>query len=129
MHTRFLAVSMVLCITACGSIETDEVMAPREPAASPGGSAGDMSFRATVQPILIEYCSKCHNESSVTGGLDVTSYEAIEMAGVIEPGDPDGSLLIEYLEGGVMPPVGYPDPSDEEIAAIRAWVLAGALNN
>lgn len=122
-------VSMVLCIAGCGPIETDEVMAPREPLGASGGGEGEVSFRATVQPILVEYCSGCHDESSATGGLDVTSFDAIGAAGVIEPGDPDGSLMVQYLEAGIMPPVGYPDPSDEEIAAIRAWVLAGALDN
>lgn len=126
---RSLIISMVLCIAACGSVETDEVMAPREPAISPSGSGGEASFGGTVQPILVEYCSMCHNAASPTGGLDVTSFEGIEAAGVVMPGDPDGSVMLQYLEGDVMPPMGYPRPSDEEIAAIRAWVTAGAANN
>jgi uncharacterized membrane protein len=131
MHTRLLIVSLVAGITACGSIESDEVMAPRQPLAPGGGAggAGAATFSGTVQPILVEYCSKCHNASSPTGGLDVTSYEAITAAGVIAPGDPDGSLMIQYLEGGVMPPPGNRGPTDEEIASIRAWVLAGAPND
>ncbi len=105
-------------------------MAPRQPLPGGGaGGAGEATFSGTVQPILVEYCSKCHNASSPTGGLDVTSYEGIAVAGVIVPGDPDGSLMIQYLEGGVMPPPGNRGPSDEEIAAIRAWVLAGAPND
>lgn len=128
---RSRVVFMVLGITAagCGSVETDEVMAPREPAISPGGSVGEASFGGRVQPILIEYCSLCHNVASPTGGLDVTSYEGIEVSGVIVPGDADGSVMIQYLEGGVMPPLGYPRPSDQEISEIRAWVTGGATNN
>ncbi|HEY7726726.1 MAG TPA: c-type cytochrome domain-containing protein [Anaeromyxobacteraceae bacterium] len=130
MHTRLLVATLVAGIAACGSIEGNEVMAPRQPLGAGGaGGGGEVTFGGTVQPILLEYCSKCHNASSATGGLDVTSYEMIAMAGVVVPGDPDGSLMIQYLEGGVMPPVGNRGPSDEEIAAIRAWVLAGAAND
>lgn len=126
---RSLVLSMVLFLAGCGSIETGEVMAPREPLIAPSGSAGDVSFGLTVQPILVAYCSGCHNASSATGGLDVTSYDAIGSAGVVQPGDPDGSVMIQYLEAGVMPPMGYPGPTDEEIAAVRAWVAAGAPDN
>lgn len=131
MRARLLVVSLVLGISACGSVDTGEVMAPRKPlgGGGGGGAAGDVSFSGTVQPILLEHCSKCHNASSPTGGLDVTSYEMIIMAGVIEPGNPDASLMIQFLEGGVMPPAGNPPPSDGEIAAIRAWVAAGAPND
>lgn len=131
MRARLLIVSLVLGITACGSVETAEVMSPRKAMNGGGGAggAGAVSFSGTVQPILLEYCSKCHNASSATGGLDVTSYEMIVMAGVIEPGNPDASLMIQYLEGGVMPPPGNPRPSDAEIAAIRTWVTAGAPND
>ena len=131
MRARSLVFSLVLGITACGSVDTDEVLAPRKPAGGSvgAGGTGAVTFSGTVQPILLDYCSKCHNASSVTGGLDVTSYQAIIAAGVVQPGDPDASLMVQYLEGGVMPPPGNPRPSDSEIAAIRAWVAAGAPND
>ena len=118
---------------ACGSIDSDEVMAPRLPAGAGGGTAdltGEATFGATVQPILMQYCSACHNASSPTGGLDATSYSGlVEQTDVVIPGDPEASVLVQFLEGGVMPPPGNPRPSDEEIAAIRDWVAGGALDN
>jgi hypothetical protein len=131
MHTRLLVAALVAGLAACGSIEGNEVMAPRLPQAPGGatGGSGGATFGGTVQPILVEFCSKCHNASSPTGGLDVNSYGAIAAAGVVVPGDPDGSLMIQFLEGGVMPPPGNRGPTDEQIAAIRAWVLAGALDD
>lgn len=118
---------------ACGTIDSEEVMVPRLPAGVSADGvdlSGEATFSGTVQPILLQYCSACHNVSSPTGSLDVTSYAGlVENTDVVVPGDPDVSKLVQFVEGGVMPPPGNPGPSDEEIAAIRDWVAAGALNN
>ncbi len=122
---------LIMAGVACGDIETEEVMAPRQPSgAGEADLSGEASFGETVLPLLGKYCSLCHNPSSAAGGLDLTSYASVTAdAEVVVPGDPDTSLLIGMLEGGVMPPPGNPKPSPEEIAAIRAWIAAGALDN
>jgi len=138
MKTRLLivicmAMMALMSIAACGDIETDEVMAPRLPLAAAGGGgdlSGDITFSGEIEPILVAHCSLCHSGSSPAGGLDVTSYDVlVNQSGVVVPGDADGSKIIQFLEGGVMPPPGNKPPSDDEIAAIRAWVQAGAPNN
>lgn len=132
MRTTIEVVLITTLMAGCGAIDVEEVMAPREPL---GGTlsadlTGEATYAGTVQPLLIEYCSLCHNPSSPTGGLDATSYSGlVEMTDVVFPGEPDLSLLIQLIEGGVMPPPGNPGPSDEEIAAVRVWVEAGAENN
>lgn len=126
---RFLFIGAMLAMAACGSIETDEVLAPRQAlGGGSGGGMGEVTFSGTVKPILVKYCSECHNTASPTGGLDVTDHMSITMK-VVVPGDADGSLMIQYLEGGVMPPAGKARPTSSEIAAIRMWVTAGAPNN
>ncbi|HLG18225.1 MAG TPA: c-type cytochrome domain-containing protein [Bdellovibrionota bacterium] len=134
IHFRFLLFSMIGIFVGCGSIDSTEVVAPPQPATTTGSGTVDLSgeatFSGTVQPILLANCSACHNSTSLTGGLDVTTYSGlVEQTDVVVPGDPDESKLIQFLEGGIMPPPGNPAPSDEEIAAIRAWVGAGALDD
>jgi len=92
-------------------------------------------FEAKVRPILVERCYSCHSAGakSVKGGLVLDSAEGLEKGGdlgpVVEPGEPDESLLIEaigYEDPGVqMPPKGK--LPDEEIAVLREWVASGAF--
>ena len=80
--------------------------------------------------MLYAYCSECHNPSDLTGGFDMTTYSSIAATGrLLIAGDADASLLIQVLETSSMPPVGKPRPSAPEIAIVRAWIAAGALNN
>ncbi|MCG8586212.1 MAG: hypothetical protein MI757_16010, partial [Pirellulales bacterium] len=63
-------------------------------------------FVRDVAPILISRCGRCHIEKS-EGELSFNSYASI-MAGadgqpVIEPGDADGSSLVELMRSGDMP--------------------------
>ena len=55
----------------------------------------------------------------------MTSSIGVAIRAVV-PGDP-GSLLVKMVESGAMP-LGGPELSDEEKAALRSWVLIGAPN-
>lgn len=96
------------------------------------------SFATDVLPIFQSRCSECHGGEDEDGRviteayLDLQSYEGV-MAGseygtVIEPGDADASTLIDMITTGEMPEEGDPVPP-EEIELIRAWIVAGALDN
>lgn len=144
-RTGILGLAVAAMLAGCGGIEGDEVLAPREALGgffgagldgivdAAGGSVveiGDeITYTDTIEPILLIYCSECHNGASPAGGLDVTSYDALLLAGVITPGDADGSEMVIRVEEGSMPPVGTRPPSPEEIGAIRTWVDEGAPNN
>jgi hypothetical protein len=100
--------------------------------AEPGVSHGEVSFSAEVMPILEKYCWECHSEENAELGLKLDTYEGV-MAGsdygtVVEPGDPDGSLLIDMVASGDMPEDGDPMPADE-LEIMRVWVAEGANNN
>lgn len=91
-----------------------------------------VSFSSEVLPILEQYCWECHSEQNTELGLRLDSYEGV-MAGsdygtVIEPGDPDGSLLIDMVEAGDMPEEGDPVPP-ELLEVIKTWIAEGAQNN
>ena len=93
--------------------------------------AGPVSFSRQIAPIFSAKCSECHGAETKEAGLDLSTYESAmkgsEYGAVIEAGDA-GSLIIEMVTAGEMPQDADPLPA-EEIALIRAWILAGATNN
>lgn len=97
--------------------------------------------------IFTPKCAKsgCHSGASPTRGLHLgegkTFASTVGVAGVeasggpwtrVVAGDPDKSLLVRVLEGKVgataRMPVGG-ELSAEHLAAVRAWVKAGAPND
>jgi mono/diheme cytochrome c family protein len=91
-----------------------------------------VSFAEQVKPILEARCVECHGASDAELGLNLSTYEGV-MAGsdygtVIEPGNPEGSLLIDMIASGDMPEEGDPVPP-EELDLIRTWIQEGAENN
>jgi hypothetical protein len=76
-------------------------------------------------------CLSCHSASEKKGGLSLATQKEMLAGGenglVIVPGKPDESLLLDYISGEKpeMPKSG-PPLAAAEVAAIRAWILAGA---
>ena len=92
-------------------------------------------YAAHVQPILSANCYKCHAGMNHRGGLRLDSADAILKGGrdgaVIVPGHADQSLLIKLIRHEGPPEDPKPMPprsklSDADIAAVTAWVQAGA---
>jgi cytochrome c553 len=105
-------------IALLASVVTAEARA--EPPPSTG--AGE------VAQILANHCVTCHGPDQKKGGLDL-SRRAGALAGgengpAIVPGDAKGSLLVDRIAAGEMPPNGA--LAREQIAAIREWVSSGA---
>ena len=124
---------MVLFTGACIDIE-------------PEGELGDPNLATVQQAIFTAKCAlaECHAGGSPRQGMslepgkasgltiNVTALEAPMFR--IKPGDPDNSYLVHKVEGGpaiigAQMPRGGPALSSDEIARIRAWILAGAANN
>lgn len=80
-----------------------------------------------VAPIFIARCGMCHSATLATNGLSLSAYaDALKGAQdgpVIVPGDAEGSKLIAIQSKGDHPG----QLSAEELALVKAWIQAGAL--
>lgn len=96
------------------------------PQSTPGA---DVSFQRDVLPIFNDDCTACHGG---TAGLYLDSYAHLIQGGrsraVVVPGDPQSSLLIQYVASGYMPFRGQ-RLTDAEIQTLVNWVAAGAKDN
>jgi hypothetical protein len=87
-------------------------------------------FEASVRPLLIERCLKCHGAEKQSGGLRLDSRAALLRGGeggaVIVVGQPQASRLIRAVrhEELEMPPDGRLSP--EQVDALEQWIQAGA---
>jgi mono/diheme cytochrome c family protein len=120
------------CVGALGLGATALLWNPRPVAAQ----ANTDMYVKTVQPILSNNCYKCHAGESHRGGLKLDSKAAILRGGkdgaVIVPGHPEQSLLVALIrhEGPADDPMPMPPKgkiSDADIAAVTAWIKAGAV--
>jgi len=85
-------------------------------------------FHDHVEPILIGRCLECHG-SERQGELDLrtesTALEGGESGTCISPGNPEESLLYEYVTSEEMPP--KKPLSTDEIAVLKQWIANGAF--
>ncbi|MEM6655926.1 MAG: DUF1549 domain-containing protein, partial [Planctomycetota bacterium] len=98
-------------------------------------SAGDTAavrFDRDIRPIFTQHCVACHGGLEQAAGLSLTRREsAIEDAGVVVPGSPADSLLLDRVadrddDFRMPPPEHGPRLTDAEVARLRAWIEAGA---
>ncbi len=90
-------------------------------------AADEATFRQKVGPIFASRCLACHHGEHAKGGLSLASREGFlnggESGAAIVPGDPDKSLLVEYIAGEKpeMPKEGAASSADE-VALVRDWI-------
>ena len=103
---------------------------PTKPGApgAPGAAAGGISFTKAVAPVLNARCGGCHVRKA-SGEFSMANYNDL-MRGpkgnrVVFVGDPVGSVLIEKIESGEMPPSGAKIPA-AELDLLKKWIAEGA---
>jgi hypothetical protein len=130
----------VLMLLACGGSDDNTT--------DSAGGVPALTFTEIRDDVLLGTCaiSGCHGTGSGGLTLDPAAPEAVYDALVnatgdagftlVVPGDPDGSYLVQKLEGaagisgGPMPvptPLSETDP--DVVAGIRAWIASGAPND
>ncbi|MEY5131194.1 MAG: hypothetical protein RL734_1261 [Bacteroidota bacterium] len=101
----------------------DQIVFPQE----------NVSYQQQVRPLLELTCafSNCHDSETAAAGVDVTGYfQLTSRAGLIIPGRPDNSLLMQILEGKQGHLLTFQNRiTDAQKKGVRQWVLEGALNN
>jgi mono/diheme cytochrome c family protein len=94
-------------------------------------AASEKLFRDRVAKIFERRCVQCHAAEESNGGLRLDSAALAlgesDSGKVIVAGDPDSSLLLDYISGDEpqMPKDAKP-LSAEEVAAIGEWIAKGA---
>ena len=92
-------------------------------------AAEDDLFRERVAPVLQRRCLGCHNEHDRKGGYSLQKATSAIAAGIVVPGDPAASELLELvtpIDGQAeMPQNGEPLAADE-VEALRRWIEQGA---
>jgi uncharacterized membrane protein len=103
------------------------------PGAALAVAAGE--YQRVIAPLLERSCAGCHNPDKAKGGLVLTTSAGLRQGGeggaVLVPGQPEASGLLRRCELPVddddhMPPAGKAQPTAAELAALRAWIAAGA---
>jgi hypothetical protein len=116
-----------LCLSVLGVFAGAEVRAAGAPAAAAAGYA-------QVHAVFAKHCLACHDAKEAEGELVMTSFEGLmkggETGAVVVPGKSGESLLVQLVEHQKKPFMPPPKKAAKlgsaEIAAIRAWVDAGA---
>ncbi|MBI3853745.1 MAG: hypothetical protein HY298_26175 [Verrucomicrobia bacterium] len=103
-----------------------------------GADAKPANDYAAVDAIFFKHCLDCHAAQDPEAKLVLESFETLTRGGetgaVIVPGKSAESLLVKMIEGKVeregkkkiMPPGKRKKLEPDEIAAIKAWIDAGA---
>ena len=96
--------------------------------------APPVSYSQQVAPLLAMHCYSCHGDS---GGLSMRTYAQLMLGGnlgkVVLPGNPEGSLLVHFVEGRRGPkhrmPLDGRPLSGEQIGLLRRWIGEGATQD
>jgi len=128
--------AMPVALTCAGAVGLGATALVWQPKPVEAQANTDMYVK-TVQPILANNCYKCHGGGdSHRGGLMLDTKANILKGGkdgvVVVPGHPEQSLLIKLIrhEGPADDPMPMPPRSklsDDDIAAVTAWIKAGAV--
>ncbi|MGJ8651231.1 MAG: c-type cytochrome domain-containing protein [Opitutaceae bacterium] len=107
-----------------------------ETVASEDGAIDGDVYTHEIQPLLDQYCTKCHGMEKQKSKYRLDTYEYLMTPGKIgdtpiTPSAVSESKLIEYLwlpesDDMAMPPEGKPRMSAEQIMLITHWVSNGA---
>jgi cytochrome c5 len=83
----------------------------------------NVTYSATIAPIMNNYCTSCHSGSLPSGGITLTNYQGVQAIAA------NGQLLKAVNGNGVpkMPPSGSLPPC--KITQIEIWINHGMPNN
>ena len=96
------------------------------PAATTPPPALEPTYASLAANVFTPNCVGCHNATRAAHHVRLDDYDALIASGdAVVANKPDESELLNQLVTGTMPPRG-PAATAEQIAAVRAWIAAGA---
>ena len=110
------------------------ILIPGEWVPIQGQTPEGVSYYKQIRPILQQNCQGCHQPAEPNGGLVVTSYEAFQEGGMggasFIPGNPEDSMIMEYISGEdpLMPQDGDP-LTEAEVELFSRWIAESALDD
>ncbi len=75
-------------------------------------------FEAEIEPILIDYCYRCHADGMKKGGLAFDGAAPSELVRKREL----WSAVLTNVRAGLMPPAGKPRPNEQEVRLLAKWI-------
>ena len=82
------------------------------------GTAAIARFEETVQPILIDYCYRCHADGMKKGDL---AFDQGQVSDLVKKRDLWLAVL-KNVRSGLMPPAGKPRPGEAEVQQLAKWI-------
>lgn len=93
---------------------------------TPAVVAASIDFDKQVKPFFDEYCIRCHGGTAgrrPSGGYNLANAVGLKRSA----GTPDDSTIYDVLtDVPHMPPRGQPQPTADDIAMIKQWIVEGA---
>src|SRR5262245_12786201 len=85
----------------------------------------NISFAASIEPLLRANCSSCHSNGSRLGNVSLETYDDVKALAV------SGHLLgtISHAAGFVPMPLGADKLDDCSTNAVKIWIDEGTRNN
>ncbi len=139
--TMALKMPVTVATTQAAPLASAVTVTTAAPATAPAVKSasvvvGNVSYAKQIKPLLDEKCADCHKDDTIKGGFDIATIAAMTKGGKkggagIIAGKPDESSLVQYIEGTKKPrmPKGDDPMAEGEIALIRAWIAAGAIDD
>lgn len=128
LNKRVVAAALLTCCAAVllGGCDDDLIDSPDQIVFP----ETDVSYLRHVQPLFNVSCnfSGCHSLESRAGDLALTShFDATLKAGMVIPGEPDRSLLVQIIRGTSPHPASFQARVNQNHKdGIAQWVLEGA---
>ncbi len=119
--TQFLAVAILVIVMQSCYNDNEEDLYPQAPACD----TLNVTYSASVWPVIDANCTVCHSGESPSGNLPLTNYSEISAA------TENGKLLgaIKHEDGWTPMPKGGGKLPDCDITRIEIWVNNGAPDN
>lgn len=123
---RLKVVLLTMCLLSTSALAQEKKDKPSD--------EKPISFYRQVRPVLQRHCSGCHFPAKQSGKLMLTSFSAFKKGGengaAFMPGQPEKSLIVEYVSGDdPAMPLGA-DPLDpQQIDLISRWIAQGAKDD